>query len=58
MQNGLNDDAHPGALGVGQSLATNLNNAFYLFSYITPLPFALLSDIWLGRYVTLCISLL
>ncbi|KAI9679130.1 MAG: hypothetical protein M1822_007340 [Bathelium mastoideum] len=48
--------ALPGALGLGQSTATNIYNAFLFFSYLTPLPFAIVSDTWLGRYTTLCIS--
>jgi hypothetical protein len=48
--------AIPGELGLGQSTATNIYNAFYLFSFLTPLPFAVLSDTRLGRYKTLCLS--
>ena len=57
MQNHLNDAALPGALGLGQSTATNIYNAFFFFSYLTPVPFAIVSDTWLGRYKTLCISI-
>ncbi|KAH8801779.1 peptide transporter PTR2-A [Xylogone sp. PMI_703] len=55
MQN-LPSLAVPGELGLGQSISTNLYNAFYFFSFLTPLPFAILSDAWLGRYNTLCVS--
>ncbi|KAI1076550.1 oligopeptide transporter [Whalleya microplaca] len=48
----------PGALGFGQSTATIINNAFLFFSYLAPLPFAILSDSWLGRYKTLLVSLI
>ncbi|MCJ1250448.1 hypothetical protein MMC30_007676 [Trapelia coarctata] len=58
MQNSLDDAAVPGALGLGQSTATNIYNAFYLFSFLTPLPFAIVSDVWLGRYKTLWISVI
>ncbi|KAL8980140.1 MAG: hypothetical protein Q9205_004699, partial [Flavoplaca limonia] len=45
--------AIPGALGLGQSMATNIFNAFFLFSFLTPMAFALLSDIYIGRYKSL-----
>ncbi|KNG85761.1 oligopeptide transporter [Aspergillus nomiae NRRL 13137] len=57
IQNDPGDGAVPGALGLGQSRATMIFNAFYLFYYLVPIPFALVSDAWLGRYVVLCISL-
>ena len=57
MQNSLDDDSVPGALALGQSTATTIYNAFFFFSYLTPLPFAIVSDTWLGRYKTLCVSL-
>jgi proton-dependent oligopeptide transporter, POT family len=57
IQNPPGDSALPGALGLGQSRATIIFNAFYLFSFLVPVPFALVSDAWLGRYTVLCISL-
>jgi POT family proton-dependent oligopeptide transporter len=57
LQNKLNDEAVPGALGLGQSMASNISYGFLFFSYLTPLLFAIVSDTWLGRYKTLCISL-
>lgn len=57
MQNDLHDANLPGALGLGQSTATIIYNAFFLFAYVTPLPFAILSDSKLGRFETLCIGL-
>lgn len=57
IQNAPGDSAVPGALGLGQSRATIIFNAFYLFSYLVPVLFALASDAWLGRYKVLCISL-
>ena len=56
MQNHIHA-ALPGALGLGQATATNINNAFFFFACLTPVPFAIVSDTWLGRYKTLCISL-
>ncbi|KAK4174684.1 putative peptide transporter [Triangularia setosa] len=47
----------PGALGLGQATAVNISNAFFLFSFLTPMLFALISDIWLGRYKTLLLGL-
>jgi POT family proton-dependent oligopeptide transporter len=57
MQNPRIDHAIPGALNLGQSTATNINNAFLLFSYVTPMGFALLSDLSYGRLKTLKIAL-
>lgn len=58
LQNPRQHGAVPGALGLGQSTATNISNAFLLFSFLTPMVFALLSDVRLGRYKTLMIGLL
>lgn len=57
MQNPRTGHAIPGALDLGQSTATNVNNAFLLFSYVTPMGFALLSDLSYGRLKTLKIAL-
>ena len=56
MQNGPGNSAVPGALGLGQSTATNIYTAYYLFSFLPPVPFAIISDVRLGRYKALCIS--
>ncbi|EFR02827.1 peptide transporter PTR2-A [Nannizzia gypsea CBS 118893] len=56
IQNGSDSIAVPGALGLGQATATNISNAFFFFSFLSPMPFAILSDAWLGRYKTLCLS--
>ncbi|KAI9745050.1 MAG: hypothetical protein M1818_001328 [Claussenomyces sp. TS43310] len=56
MQNDADSIAVPGALGLGQATATNISNAFYFFAALSPLPFAVISDVWLGRYKTLCVS--
>jgi POT family proton-dependent oligopeptide transporter len=47
----------PGALGLGQATATNISNAFFLVSFLTPMLFAVLSDSKLGRYKTLMLGL-
>lgn len=57
IQNRAGDSALPGALGLGQARATTIFNAFYFFAYLSPVPFALISDAWLGRYNVICISL-
>lgn len=57
MQNSPGDSAVPGALGLGQAHATTIFNAFYFYSYLAPVPLAIISDAWLGRYKLICISL-
>jgi hypothetical protein len=42
--------AIPGSLGLGQASATNISSAFYGFTFLISVPFAILSDAWLGRY--------
>ena len=46
----------PGALGLGQSMATRIYCAFYILYYTTPTLFAILADSWLGHFTTLIIS--
>jgi dipeptide/tripeptide permease len=46
----------PGALGLGQAMATRIYCAFYLFYYTTPIMFAIIADSYLGRYTTLVAS--
>lgn len=58
MQNNQENIAVPGALGLGQATATNISSGFYFFAYLCSVPFAILSDAWLGRYKTLCICFL
>lgn len=57
MQNERGLHTIPGALGLGQSAATAISNGFFVFLFLTPMVFAVLSDIWLGRYKTLIIGL-
>lgn len=40
----------PGALGLHQATASNIVNALFIASYITPVPAAVVADSWLGRY--------
>lgn len=56
MQNDRDGIEVPGVLGLVQATATNISNAFSFFSFIAPLPFAVLSDARIGKYKTLCIS--
>jgi POT family proton-dependent oligopeptide transporter len=58
MQNPRSRHAIAGALDLGQSTATNINNAFLLFSFLTPIGFALMSDLFLGRLKTLKLALM
>jgi len=46
----------PGQLGLGQAMATRIYCAFYIFYYVTPLLFAVVSDTRLGRLKTLTLS--
>lgn len=43
----------PGALGLGQAVATNIVNAVFIASYITPVIAAVIADSWLGRHKTM-----
>ncbi|KAI1073902.1 MFS general substrate transporter [Whalleya microplaca] len=57
LQNPRGNELLPGALNLGQSKATIIQNSFLFFQYLTPLPFALISDMWIGRYKTMLICL-
>ena len=57
MQNPRGDRAVPGALNLGQSTATNISNAFLLFSFTSPIIFAVISDVCLGKFKTLMIGM-
>ncbi|KAF6827315.1 peptide transporter ptr2-like protein 2 [Colletotrichum musicola] len=57
IQNERGSSAVPGALGLGQQTATNLSNMFLLLQFVSPIPFAILSDMKFGRQKTLMISL-
>ncbi|KAI1503136.1 major facilitator superfamily domain-containing protein [Biscogniauxia marginata] len=57
MQNPSDNYVVPGALGLGQSTATDISNAFLSISFLTPLLFGFISDMWLGRFKTLMIGL-
>ncbi|XP_077661352.1 uncharacterized protein AFUA_7G06970 [Aspergillus fumigatus Af293] len=38
----------PDALGLGEAMASNLSSAFYAFTFLMSVAFAILSDAWLG----------
>ncbi|KAL5115346.1 peptide transporter ptr2 [Pleosporales sp. CAS-2024a] len=47
----------PGALGLGQAVATRIYCCFYIFYYITPIIVAFIADSKLGHYNSLVISM-
>ncbi|TDZ61176.1 Peptide transporter PTR2 [Colletotrichum trifolii] len=57
MQNERASRAVPGALGLGQATATAVSNGFFIFLFLMPSCFAVISDIYLGRYNTLLLGL-
>ncbi|RKL43037.1 hypothetical protein BFJ72_g4450 [Fusarium proliferatum] len=56
IQNPADSVAVPGALGLGQATATNITSAFLFLSFLLPTVWAIISDTWLGRHKTLCLS--
>ncbi|KAF3008403.1 peptide transporter ptr2 [Curvularia kusanoi] len=52
------DGETPGALGLGQSMATRIYCAFYILYYTTPTLFAIVADSWLGHFATMVISII
>ncbi|OBR10853.1 Oligopeptide transporter [Colletotrichum higginsianum IMI 349063] len=57
MQNERGSHAVPGALGLGQATATAISNGFFIFLFLMPSGFAVVSDVYLGRYNTLLLGL-
>ncbi|KAL8790862.1 MAG: hypothetical protein Q9195_006187 [Heterodermia aff. obscurata] len=53
MQNPRNDRLRPGAFGWGQSTASEVSNAFYVLTQVTPVFSAIIADRRLGRYTVL-----
>ncbi|KAK6215462.1 hypothetical protein QIS74_08481 [Colletotrichum tabaci] len=56
MQNGRGDPLRPGALGWGQSRASQVSNVFNIISWLTPMASGIVADKGLGRYRTLCVT--
>ena len=54
IQNRRDDPLRPGALGLGQNIASMMINSFTLVSQVTPLATAAIADSYLGNYKTLC----
>ncbi|EMD85234.1 hypothetical protein COCC4DRAFT_76455 [Bipolaris maydis ATCC 48331] len=57
MQHPRGNPSVPGALGLGQSTSSMISNVFFVFQFLTPLMFGIISDTWLGRYKTLLLGL-
>jgi POT family proton-dependent oligopeptide transporter len=53
IQNRSDDPLRPGALGLGQDIASLMVNCFTLVSQVTPLATAAIADSYLGHYKTL-----
>lgn len=51
-------DQTPGALGLGQAVATRIYCCFYIFYYVTPIFVAVIADSKLGQYTSLLISII
>ena len=51
-----NDRLRPGAFGWGESTASEVSNAFYMLTQITPVFGAIIADRKLGRYSVLRVS--
>ena len=56
-QNPLSDPLRPGALGLGESRATNVNDSFQFLIYLSPIGWAIIADTQFGRYKTICIAI-
>ncbi|KAF5585432.1 proton-dependent oligopeptide transporter POT family [Fusarium subglutinans] len=56
IQNPADSVVVPGALGLGQATATNITSAFLFLCFLLPTVWAVISDTWLGRHRTLCLS--
>jgi POT family proton-dependent oligopeptide transporter len=52
----LDKEHTPGALGLGQAVATRIYCCFYIFYYVTPILVAFIADSKLGQYLTLVIT--
>jgi POT family proton-dependent oligopeptide transporter len=56
MQNSRGNSLRPGALGWGQSKASQVSNVFNIISWLTPMASGIAADKGLGRYRTLCVT--
>ncbi|KAE8361010.1 POT peptide transporter [Aspergillus caelatus] len=53
IQNTRDDPLHPGALGMGQTVATSINYVFVGWCYLSPVLMGIIADSLLGRYKTI-----
>ncbi|RAQ51109.1 POT peptide transporter [Aspergillus flavus] len=56
IQNARDDPLHPGALGMGQTLATSINYIFIAWCYLSPVLMAIIADSLLGRFKTIVLG--
>ncbi|KAE8389625.1 POT peptide transporter [Aspergillus alliaceus] len=56
IQNARDDPMHPGALGMGQKLATGMNYSFVGWCYFAPILMAIVADTFLGRFNTIVLG--
>ncbi|KJK60844.1 PTR2 like protein [Aspergillus parasiticus SU-1] len=56
IQNGRDDPLHPGALGMGQTIATSINYIFVAWCYLSPVFMAVIADSFLGRFKTIVLG--
>ncbi|KAE8143625.1 POT peptide transporter [Aspergillus pseudotamarii] len=56
IQNARDDPLHPGALGMGQTVATSINYVFVGWCYLSPVLMGIIADSFLGRYKTIVLG--
>ncbi|KAE8353103.1 POT family-domain-containing protein [Aspergillus coremiiformis] len=56
IQNARDDQLHPGALGMGQEVATGINYFFVGWCYLSPIFMAIVADSFLGRFNTIMLG--
>lgn len=56
IQNAADDPLRPGALGLGEEIASTIVSIFYMISYATPLLAGILTDVYFGRFKTVLFS--
>ncbi|KAE8381992.1 POT peptide transporter [Aspergillus bertholletiae] len=56
IQNPRDDPLHPGALGMGQTVATSINYIFVGWCYLSPVLMAIIADSVLGRFKTIVLG--
>ncbi|KAE8161293.1 POT peptide transporter [Aspergillus tamarii] len=56
IQNARDDPLQPGALGMGQTVATSINYVFVGWCYLSPVLMGIIADSLLGRYKTIVLG--